>query len=257
MHTVASLSVTPVKGMALHHPAEIRLDRFGVAGDRRLYLVDEDGRLLSGTRLGRLVQIRPDYDDDAGRLCLRLPDGRAVDGTVRLGAPITTRFYLDRQVAGHLVEGPWNDVLSAFAGRPVRLARTDRPGDGADALPVTLLGEASVADLSRRAGRDEPLDARRFRMLVTFAGGDAYDEDTWDGQRVRVGEAVVRVTGPVPRCVVTTQSPDTGRKDFDTLKAILAHRGRGADGEAEFGVYGEVVTPGRIRVGDPLEPVGP
>ena len=32
-------------------------------------------------------------------------------------------------------------------------------------------------------------------------------------------------SGPVPRCVVTTQNPRTGEKDFDTLAAL--HRLRG------------------------------
>lgn len=255
MRTVSLLSVTPVKGMALQHPDEIRLEPFGVPDDRRLYLIDEHGRRCSGTRLGRLVQIRPSYDDEAGRLSLELPDGRRVEGTVALGEVVTTAFYLGRRVPGRLVEGPWNAALSEFAGRPLRLVRTEQPGDGSDVHPVTLLGEASVADLARHAGR-EPLDARRFRMLVTFAGGSAYEEDTWDGQRVRVGEAIVRVAGAVPRCVVTTQSPDTGRKDLDTLTAITAVRGLGADGTVDFGVYGQVVEPGRIRLGDPVEPLG-
>ncbi|HVM15886.1 MAG TPA: MOSC domain-containing protein [Egibacteraceae bacterium] len=257
MYAVSCLSLTPVKGMRLHHPDEIVLGPSGVADDRRLYVIDERGRLCGGARLGRLVQVRPSYDDEAGWLALDLPDGRQVEGTVALGEAVTTRFYLGRRVTGRLVEGPWNAALSDFAGKPVRLVRTGQPGQGTDVHPVTLLGQASVAELARHAGCDEPLDARRFRMLVTFAGGSAYDEEAWDGQRVRLGDAVVRVRGPVPRCAVTTRSPDTGRKDFDALQAIAAARGLGPDGGVDFGVYAEVVEPGRVRVGDPLELLGP
>lgn len=256
MYAVSCLSLTPVKGMRLHHPRDIMLEERGVGDDRRLYVVDERGRLCGGARLGRLVQVRPSYDDEARWLALDLPDGRRVEGTVALGEAVTTRFYLGRRVTGRLVEGPWNATLSDFAGKPVQLVRTELPGEGTDVHPVTLLGQASVAALARHAGRGEPLDARRFRMLVTFTGGSAYDEDAWDGQRVRLGDAVVRARGPVPRCAVTTRSPDTGRKDFDALQAIAAARGVGADGTVDFGVYAEVVEPGRVRVGDPVEPLG-
>lgn len=257
MYAVSCLSLAPVKGMRLHHPDEIDLQACGVADDRRLYVIDERGRLCGGARLGRLVQVRPSYDDEAGWLALDLPDGRRVEGTVALGEPVTTRFYRGRQVTGRRVEGPWNAALSDFAGKPVQLVRADLPGEGTDVHPVSLLGAASVAELVRQAGRDEPLDARRFRMLVTFTGGSPYDEERWDGQRVRLGDAVVRVRGRVPRCAVTTRNPDTGRKDFDALQAITASRGLGPDGTVDFGVYAEVVEPGRVRVGDALVPSPP
>jgi uncharacterized protein YcbX len=82
-----------------------------------------------------------------------------------------------------------------------------------------------------------------------------HEEDTWDGRRVRVGEAVVEVHGPVPRCVNTTRDPATGRRDLDTLRIIKEYRGL-RDGDClDFGVYAEVVEPGSARVGDPVEPL--
>ena len=70
-------------------------------------------------------------------------------------------------------------------------------------------------------------------------------------------QALLRIYGQVPRCVVTTQSPETGLKDFDTLKTIAAYRG--VDGGPEgipFGMYAEVEHPGRVRVGDDVEVLG-
>jgi uncharacterized protein YcbX len=70
------------------------------------------------------------------------------------------------------------------------------------------------------------------------------------GSEVRIGETVVRVTVPVARCVITTQDPTTGHPDFPTLKAITAYRGLRDGRKVDFGVYADVVKPGRVAVGD-------
>jgi uncharacterized protein YcbX len=92
-------------------------------------------------------------------------------------------------------------------------------------------------------------------MLLELDGVDAHEEDTWSGNRVQVGGAVIRVGGPVPRCAITTQDPETGMRTLDTLAGIKAYRGL-RDGKAlDFGVYFEVDSPGRVAVGDAVEPL--
>ena len=118
--------------------------------------------------------------------------------------------------------------------------------------PVSLVSEASLAALGREAGLNTPVDGRRFRMLIGVHECDAHEEDTWCGRHVGVGDAVVRLLEPVARCAITTRNPDTGERDLDTLRAIAAYRGL-RDGTAiDFGVYGDVVESGRVRVGDPV-----
>ena len=60
--------------------------------------------------------------------------------------------------------------------------------------------------------------------------------------------------GNVGRCAITTQNPDTGRVDLDTLKALAVYR---CDVETTeplpFGIHAAVAEPGRVRVGDPVE----
>ena len=43
MPRVARLSIAPVRGLALQHPASIDVNEAGVLEDRRFYLVDERG----------------------------------------------------------------------------------------------------------------------------------------------------------------------------------------------------------------------
>jgi len=255
--TVSRLSIAPVKGMGLVHPDEVSIERFGVSANRRFFVVDEDGRRYGQIRNGTLVRIRPEYDEASGALTLRFPDGTVVDGVPRPGEEIVTDFY-GRPVCGRVVQGAWSDAISRFVGRPLRLVRSEEPGAGVDRGlgPVTMLSDASLDELARHAGVDG-VDGRRFRMLIGIAGCEPHEEDSWLGRRVRVGAAVVRLREQVARCAITTQSPTTGIPDFDTLREIAGYRGtRGGDRKhIDFGVFGEVETPGRVRLGDTVEPL--
>jgi uncharacterized protein YcbX len=255
---VTRLSIAPVKGLGLLHPDEVVLDADGVTGNRRFHLIDDDGRFVNLQRRGDLVRVRPDYDPAGERLRLSFPDGSAVEGPLEPGQPVTTDFY-GRDVRGHRVPGPWDEALSRYAGFGLRLVRSERPGAAVDRERggFSLISEASLAELGRQAGANGPVDGRRFRMLVTVAGVGPHEEDAWIGRRLRLGEAVVRPAGPVGRCVITTQNPETGERDLDTLRTIRAYRGLGLRRELDFGIYGEVVVPGRLRLGDPVEPLPP
>jgi uncharacterized protein YcbX len=93
-------------------------------------------------------------------------------------------------------------------------------------------------------------------MNLELEGCSPHEEDTWTGRQVRVGDAVLRLLGEVPRCVVTTHDPTTGLKDFDTLKVIAGYRSSdGSKPKIPFGMYAEVERPGTVGVGDDVEPL--
>jgi uncharacterized protein YcbX len=257
-----------VKGTALHHPAGLALTARGAEDNRRFYLVDARHRLLNGKQHGPLVRLTARYDGEARQLSLQIPGREPVQGTTaELGEPVVTDFY-GRAVAGHLVDGPWSAALTEFVGAPVHLVAADTPGDAVDVHAVTLVSSATIEHLRSVTPGGERLDHRRFRMLVEVDGCGVHEEDTWAGRRVRLGGATVRVVGPVPRCVVTNENPDTGVVDFSTLKSIARYRGALAadlttpvahlpdNGAVIFGVYATVEEPGPVAVGDRAEPLG-
>lgn len=250
MH-VARISIAPVKGLGLVHPQEVLLGRAGVSNDRRFYLVDDSGRLVNSKTCGELMQVHPDVSDDGSRLTLTFPSGDVVDGEVDLGDPVETSFY-GRPVTGRLAEGPWSEALSEHARRPLRLVRADEQAAAIDRTHVvSLITDGSLAALGRRAGVD-CVDGRRFRMTLELAGAGEHEEDGWIGGDVGVGEARVRVTGPVGRCVVTTRNPDTGESDLDTLRVLGGYRTLKEGKSFGCGVCGDVLTEGAVRVGDSL-----
>src|SRR5262245_903855 len=98
MPSVSRFNVTPVKGTALQHPDHIRVEPYGVPGNRRFFLIDEDGQRISATKLPSLVQVTAESSD--GRLRLTFPDGHVVEDTTdptgdeliadMWGRPVTT-----------------------------------------------------------------------------------------------------------------------------------------------------------------------
>ena len=258
MIRVSRLSIAPVRALGLSHPTSIDVDESGVAEDRRFYLVDEHGRLVDRILAGALVQVQAATDPAGSRLRLRFPDGRVIEGDVRLDEPVRTQMY-GREAVGRVVGGPWAAALEPFARRRLLLVRCEvaggtriRPGESQVRNAVSLVSDGSLEELARHLGV-ERVDARRFRMLIELEGAMAHEEDTWIGGQLAIGSAVLRITKPDARCAITTQDPESGERDLDTLRTILRYRGfraNDAEHKIDFGVLGEVDVPGRIEVGD-------
>ncbi len=251
---VTRLSTTPIKGLALHNPSSIDVAEGGAVGDRSFFLIDERGGLFSIAKTGSLVGLTATFDPQSQRLCIMDGEKCCAEGVVELGEAVLANFFGYRDVAGHLVHGPWNDALSARVGRQLRLVKASDLLGGRDVEPLTLLGEGSIQELARQSGAAS-VDSRRFRMLIEFDGAAPHAEDTWHGHHLRVGTAVLVVGGPVQRCAGTTRNPETGSVDLRTLELIGAYRGRQESIFGlgfNFGVYATCVEPGRISLGDPL-----
>jgi uncharacterized protein YcbX len=250
MPTIAKINVTPVKATTLHHPEAVRLERYGPVGDRVFFFVDDENRRIAGDGKRPLMGIRAEFDAEQDRLAFGL-GGNTHEGSAAATGEAFSIDYYGRTVSARLLDGDWAELLSSYLGRPVRLARLEAPGTLVDE-GVTMVSHASVEELGRRAGRDAP-DPRRFRMTFDLDGCEPHEEDTWFGRTVSVGEAELVMGGPIPRCVITTLDPDTGRPDFPTLKVIAAYRDLLPGEGLPFGVYAQVTRPGTVRVGDEVE----
>ena len=251
MPSVSRISIAPVRGLGLEHPTSVELGPTGVLEDRRFFLSDQGGRLVDGLRLGALVQVRAHTDPEGRTLRLEFPDGRTVDGDVVIAEPVHTVVY-NRVAEGHAVVGPWAGAIADFIGRPVTLVRCDRPGGTRTKNAVSLVSDGSLRELAAHAGVAD-VDGRRFRMLFELEGGFAHQEDGWIGRDIAIGTARLSITHPDARCAITTHDPDTGEPDLDTLRTIIAYRGMREDTKIDFGVLGEVASPGRVSVGDEVQ----
>jgi uncharacterized protein YcbX len=227
--------------------------------DRDFCLVEEDGTPVNQRNHSQFIPLQFDYDEPTDRLSLQMPDGEVLAGPAAgHGRQRDVILFGPRTVPMQEVAGPWHDCLSAFAGRPIRLVRCVETGQGVDVLPITFLTTGSIRRLSRELATD--VDAARFRAGFVLENVVEHEEDGWDGKLLHVGEVVLRVRTPVPRCVITGFDPRTGERGLNVLQGLAKYRDKGGL-PPEFAVklsiptfasYAEVVEAGTVNVGDPV-----
>lgn len=113
-----------------------------------------------------------------------------------------------------------------------------------DSEPIHLVTTAALEWLRARLPGSR-VDERRFRPNVVLAvPGRSQLELAWIGRVVRIGRAALRVTASTERCRMTTLAQASLPFDPGVLRCIAQ------EADLQFGVYAEVVRPGRIAVGD-------
>ena len=119
------------------------------------------------------------------------------------------------------------------------------PGTYFDAFPLLLLSDASLRHLQQLAPASR-VDVRRFRpnFVIATEGDDAFPECAWAGKRLRLGEVVLQVEIPCPRCVMITHGFDDLPKDPGLMRTVVREAG------GSVGVYASVAEPGPVRIGD-------
>jgi len=234
----------PIKGHGVEAVGETRLEAGrAMPWDRVWAIAQERAKLGDGAswvpcvNFGRgakspeLMAIRAGVDEAAGRVTLTHP--RREPLTVDPDVPADA----DRLLAW--VAPLWDPDRPAPA-RVVRagVAMTD------SAFPsVAVLNRASLAALGERLGM--ALAMERFRGNLWLDGLAPFGEFALVGRTLRAGAATLRVREPISRCRATGVDPATGVVDADTLGALSA-----GWGHQHFGVYAEVVSGGRVAVGD-------
>lgn len=238
MLRLSALYRFPLKSGKGERLSRARLDKLGVAGDRRWMLVEEaTGRFLTQRADPKMSQLSALWNT-AGGLTLNaqgfdplevaLPDAES-----HLRGVTIWRDTLRVPDAGDAA-AEW---LSRFIEKPVRLvhiplecARTTQAGYGydddkvafADGYPLLLIGQASLDDVSHKVGR--PLEMLRFRPNLVIEGSEAFAEDRWT--RIRIGDVEFRVVKSCARCILTTVDPQTGERDVnrEPLATLMGYR---------------------------------
>ncbi len=250
MPTIAAIYAAPVKSLGLSRLDSAHITHRGVAGDRRFLLMDSQGRVVTQRQLGKLTQVSAEYFEEDDNLRLIFPDGSVVSGSPDMGAETATVLW-GRVVSGEEIEGEWSEALSDFCGVKLTLMKSGNPGESFDEYPVSLISTATIAYLSGLTGGEKEFEAERFRPTLLMEGIEAHEEDSWLGKGLLIGDRLrLRLISRDPRCAITTLDPNTGERDFDTLRLILSYRpSRRA---AYLGVYGIVEATGSVSVGDEI-----
>jgi hypothetical protein len=116
-----------------------------------------------------------------------------------------------------------------------------------DAAAVHILTTATL-DRLRASYPQGRFEARRFRPNVVIEPANseaAFVENSWIGRTLAIGDEVrLSITGPCPRCVMTTLAQGDLPQDAGILRTAAQHN------HAHVGVYASVLHGGTIRRGD-------
>ena len=270
---ITQLFVFPIKscrGIAM--PA-LQVQGCGAEWDRRWMLVDEDGVFLSQRQLARMTLIQTVLDGDGLRVSLSSVDGAPSLSSVGFSkadfaSSSRIRVRVWRDTCEALVGPDWlNDWFSSALARSCRIVWMDeqlqRPvnpeyaGKGetvsfADGFPYLMANTASVQDLNRHLSQG--IDVERFRPNLVVGGQVPWEEDHWWG--IEVGTVRFQLVKPSSRCVIPSIDPETGIKQPEVFKTLQQQR-KGEDGQVYFGHNLLPLNSGQIRVGDPVQVIGP
>jgi len=241
----------------------------GLVGDRRFALVDPSTGKIAGAKnprkWGNFFDFRAAYVEPPERgskkmpaVRLTLPDGTVVTSkqpdlgqilSKALGHEVAfAEAKGDGESSGATAEEYWPDM----EGLDFRDTVTDfelPAGTFFDLAVVHLLTTATIDHL-RELYPQGRFEVRRFRPNIVVATGpdeQGFVENDWIGHTVAIGDKVrLRITGPCPRCVMTTLPQGDLPKDAGILRVAAQHN------HANVGVYADVIEGGAIQRGDPV-----
>ena len=268
MQTVVALWRYPVKSARAQTLEAVDVAPGGLVGDRIWACIDGlDGSVGSAKhpeRWGRLLDVGTRLLDEGPDPTVMVDVGGRVERagsadadaalsdhlgrTVRLSRDIPPDARLHRLLPDEVGMMPdWMADAMPGQERVTAMAGPGLIGRFVDFGAVHLVTTGALALLGRRMGGVD-VAAQRFRPNLVIAAA----QDPQIGQELRIGEVVLRVVLPTPRCVV----PGLGHAGLPPDRSVLATLARHyripvaeLERAACFGVYAEVVEPGRLRLG--------
>ena len=267
--SVVALRRYPVKSMMGEELNAVEVSEVGLLGDRAYAIVDVcDGKIASAKNPRKwpdLFCFRAAFVDPPQSgvkippVRITLPDGADVTSDQADINEILSRA-LSRQVTfdaatlsrpGGLIanaEEYWADI-EGLDHRDIVTDFALPDGTFFDTAVVHVLTTATL-DRLRDAYPQGRFEARRFRpnIVVRAENGEKdFVENAWVGKVLAIGDTLrLTVTGPCPRCVMTTLPQGDLPKDVGILRAAAQHN------HANVGIYASVMQGGKVHHGDSI-----
>lgn len=262
--SVVSLWRYPVKSMMGEELNAAEFTERGLVGDRAHALIDPaTGKVASAKnprKWARLFDCRATFAEPPrpGQklppVWITLPDGTRVS-SLESGIAKILSTMLGREVTLGTT-APVRPSLEEYWPDIEGLAHKETITD--EAMPMETFFDYAVVHVLTTATIDKlralypqgRVEIRRFRPNVVVEPGSRetdFIENAWAGRTLAIGDEVrLNVTGPCPRCVMTTLPQGDLPADPGILRTAAKHN------QANVGVYAAVVRGGTVRRGDPV-----
>ncbi|MEP7226909.1 MAG: MOSC N-terminal beta barrel domain-containing protein [Gemmatimonadales bacterium] len=264
LSSVVALWRYPVKSMMGEELNAADLTQRGLLGDRAYALVDRStGKVVSAKnprKWSKLFDFRAAFVE-APRSGQKIPPVRITlpNGTIAtteqgdLEQALSDVLGREVTLAATAPETPsleeyWPD-LDGLAHRETVTDESMPAGTFFDLAVIHVLTTATI-DRLRELYPQGRFEVRRFRPNIVVepdSGAKGFVENDWIGHTLAIGREVrLSITGPCPRCVMTTLPQGDLPRDPGILRTAAQHN------QVNVGVYATVVRGGVIRRGDPV-----
>lgn len=260
----ASLWRYPVKSMMGEELNACDITVKGLLGDRAYGVIDtETGKLANAKnpkKWPNMFQYRasfiepPCLSDTIPPARITFPNGESVlsndpDTDTRLTESFQRPVSLSTPSSAAIeFEGYIPKEIKELDNRGTIFSRQSPNETFFDIAMVHIITTSTINTL-RTLTPDSRIEPRRFRpnIIIDVPGAEGFVEETWVDKIISIGDEVqLKIIQPTQRCVMTTLAQGDLPKDPNVLRT-LAQKNNG-----NFGVYAEVVTPGRIKINDKI-----
>jgi uncharacterized protein YcbX len=192
-------------------------------------------RYLMLMRNERLARLQTRYDDGSGTFVIVLEGREVARGNLRTAAG---RADIEEFFVAYCAD--------ELRGPPRLLHAPGFSFSDVARKVISIVNLTSVAAVEKVVGTG--VDPLRFRANVYVTGWPAWHELDLVGREIAIGtSARIKIEKRIVRCAAIDVDPLTGIRDLSIPPALMR-----SFGHADCGVYGEVVQPGEIAVGDEL-----
>ena len=270
--SVLSVLRYPVKSMMGEELTAADVMEGGLVGDRAYALIDNSTSKIASAKnprkWARLFDCHASFVEPPRKghpmppVWIMLPDGSNITSDQPNANAVLSRFF-EREVT-LAKTAPDSPALEEYWPDIEGLAHRETVTDESIALssPKGSFFDYAVAHVITTLRELYPqgrFEARRFRPNIIVAVGKGepdFVENSWVGLSVEIGETLLLVTNPCPRCVMTTLPQADLPQDHGILRTAAQHNKSyvPALGSAmpSVGVYANVLRSGTVRRGDPV-----
>ena len=262
MYTLTEINIYPVKSLAGISLQSSDVEDRGLKYDRRWVLVDQTNTFFTQRDFPEMALIRVSIENEGLKLQHKTKNVEPLFVPFKFEHTESKNVVIwDDTVIGEFYNNQIDQWFSDLIGINCRLVKmpdtTHRTVDEkyaknkivsfADAYPLLIIGEESLADLNERMEVQLPMN--RFRTNLVFSGGNPFDEDGW--KKFQIGNTIFTAVKPCARCVITTTNQDTAERANEPLKTLATYRKQ--DGKVMFGMNVISESPGKINVGEKIK----
>lgn len=216
---VSSLRIYPVKSLAAHTLSEASLSVQGLAQDRLMMFVSEQGRFISQREIPEMSLIKPIFEENIQTPFLQFPFLYLPTQQDHWSQLETRNVEVwGRKSQAHLIQKGM--MIGQQALDLVWVGAKQAQKSFADSEPILLLNENSYEAFVEKAGFE--LDINRFRGNIFVKGANAWHEDTW--KFLRIGHTDFEVIKPCSRCQLINVNQETAQINTEVLKQLAQIR---------------------------------